>query len=302
MRGPIHGAVLCRPAGGRAVGTSTGRIMPAHILIAGGGIAGLASAVALAQRGHRVDVLEKASAFTEIGAGVQLGPNVTRRLATLGLEVALRAAAAQPRLLVVRSAGDGRELARMALGRDIEQRYGAPYLCVHRADLHGVLRAAVQASGLAALTARARITRVRSRHRPGPAGQRRRARLGGRRAGRCRRPLEHGARTGANRRRAAARHRPHGLARAGAAVRPAGRAAAHQYRGLARPAAACRLLPGARRRSAQRGGAGRVRRDLRYARLGPANQPGRAAEVPPAASAANCRRCSKPCRRGARGH
>ena len=119
--------------------------MPARILIAGGGIGGLAAAVALARRGHSVEVLEQADAFGEIGAGVQLGPNVTRRLKALDLlEPALRLAA-RPPAVVVRDAQDGTELARMPLGDAIERKYGSPYLCMHRADLHSVLLDAARA-------------------------------------------------------------------------------------------------------------------------------------------------------------
>jgi len=115
--------------------------VPAHILIAGAGIGGLTAALALTQsrRGHRVDVLEQAGEFAEIGAGVQLGPNATRRLRGLGLGVALDEIAAWPSALVVRSAGDGAELARLPLGDTLRERYGAPYQCVHRADLHAML-------------------------------------------------------------------------------------------------------------------------------------------------------------------
>ncbi|RYF35480.1 MAG: FAD-dependent oxidoreductase [Comamonadaceae bacterium] len=118
--------------------------MPAHILVVGGGIGGLATALALAKKGHRVDVLEQAAAFGEIGAGVQLGPNATRRLQALGLSHALDAIAARPEALVVRSASDNGELARLPLAKAFEQRYGAPYLCVHRADLHALLLDAVR--------------------------------------------------------------------------------------------------------------------------------------------------------------
>lgn len=119
--------------------------MAARVLVAGGGIGGLAAALALSRRGHRVDVLEQAAAFGDIGAGVQLGPNVTRRLQALGLDKALAGIAARPDALVVRSAASNAELARLALGSATQRRYGAPYLCVHRADLHAVLLKAVRA-------------------------------------------------------------------------------------------------------------------------------------------------------------
>jgi salicylate hydroxylase len=134
--------------------------MPAHILIAGGGIAGLASALALAQRRHRIDLLEQAVAFGEVGAGIQLGPNVTRRLQTLGVWQALVRVAARPEALVVRSAVDGSEIARLPLGNAMLHSYAAPYLCVHRADLQALLLAAVRGSGAVRLTTGARVTDV----------------------------------------------------------------------------------------------------------------------------------------------
>lgn len=137
--------------------------MSAHILIAGGGIAGLASALALARRRHRVDLLEQAVAFGEVGAGVQLGPNVTRRLQSLGVWEALVRIAARPDALVVRSATDDREIARLSLGNAMLHNYAAPYFCVHRADLHALLLAAARGTGAVTLTTAARVTGVVAR-------------------------------------------------------------------------------------------------------------------------------------------
>ncbi len=134
--------------------------MPAHILVAGGGIGGLATALALSRHRHRADVFEQAAVFGEIGAGVQLGPNATRRLQQLDLGPGLAAIAARPDALVVHSADSGADLARMPLGDAMQQRYGAPYFCVHRADLHGLLLEAVRARGTGALVTAARITQV----------------------------------------------------------------------------------------------------------------------------------------------
>ena len=125
--------------------------MPAHVLIAGGGIAGLASALALARRRHRVDLLEQAVAFGEVGAGIQLGPNVTRRLQQLEVWEPLVRIAARPDALVVRSATDGREIARLPLGNAMLHSYAAPYFCVHRADLHALLLAAARGTGAVTL-------------------------------------------------------------------------------------------------------------------------------------------------------
>jgi salicylate hydroxylase len=134
--------------------------MPAHILVAGGGIGGLATALALSKGRHRVDVFEQAAVFGEIGAGVQLGPNATRRLQQLDLGPGLAAIAARPDALVVHSAESGSELARMPLADAMQQRYGAPYFCVHRADLHGLLLDAVRARGTGTLVTGAQIGQV----------------------------------------------------------------------------------------------------------------------------------------------
>ena len=125
--------------------------MQTRILIAGGGIGGLAAALAGARAGCSVELFERADAFTEVGAGVQLGPNVVRRLDAWGLLGALQAVAAFPDRLQVRSARDGRELASLRLGDTATLRYGAAYATIHRADLHGLLLAAVRMREQAAL-------------------------------------------------------------------------------------------------------------------------------------------------------
>ncbi|KLN55564.1 FAD-dependent monooxygenase [Variovorax paradoxus] len=134
--------------------------MPAHILVVGGGIGGLSAALALSRGRHRVDVFEQARVFAEIGAGIQMGPNVTRRLQQLGLAEGLEAIAARPEALVAQGAGSGAELARLPLGDAMRERYGAPYFCVHRADLHALLLEAVRARGTGTLVTDARIAQV----------------------------------------------------------------------------------------------------------------------------------------------
>jgi salicylate hydroxylase len=99
----------------------------------------------LARAGFRVTLLEQAARLEETGAGIQLSPNATRILIGLGLGDALKAAAFTPAAVAVQSAAGGR-LARIPLGAVAEQRYGAPYWCVHRADLQAVLLAEVLAS------------------------------------------------------------------------------------------------------------------------------------------------------------
>jgi len=115
------------------------------ILVAGGGIGGLAAALALSRQGARVELIEQAAAFAEVGAGIQIGPNVTRILRDWGLEAPLRRVASFPHGLLARDARSGRELGHLPLGQRAEQLYGAPYACIHRADLHQLLLQAVQA-------------------------------------------------------------------------------------------------------------------------------------------------------------
>ena len=119
--------------------------MNPQVLIAGGGIGGLAAALACAHADCWVRLYERAPAFSEVGAGIQLGPNVVRLLRAWDLEPALQAVAAFPERLQVRHALRGDELAVLRLGGHMVQRYGAPYVTVHRADLHQVLLGALEA-------------------------------------------------------------------------------------------------------------------------------------------------------------
>jgi salicylate hydroxylase len=115
-----------------------------HVLIAGGGIGGLAAALALSQADQRVTVLERAAEFADIGAGIQLGPNAIKVLAQWGVRAAVLQQACLPEAIAVRDAATGRSLSRMLLGQAVEQRYGEVYACVHRADLHAALLQAVR--------------------------------------------------------------------------------------------------------------------------------------------------------------
>ena len=118
--------------------------MMRQAVVAGGGIGGLAATVALSRAGWEVQVLEKSAAFNEVGAGVQLGPNAVKVLEQWGLKSALADISAEPSQLQVRCALTGHTLGKLTLGAQMRKRYGAPYVTVHRADLHSLLLKAVQ--------------------------------------------------------------------------------------------------------------------------------------------------------------
>lgn len=128
-----------------------------QLLVVGGGIGGLGAALVAARAGWQARVLEQAPVFSEVGAGLQMGPNVTRRLRSWGLLDAAQSQACRPEALVSRDALTGAELARLPLGDVFEARYGAPYLTIHRADLHSVLLQALRRADVSLETGR-RVT------------------------------------------------------------------------------------------------------------------------------------------------
>jgi len=113
-----------------------------HFLVAGGGIGGLAAAYVLAGDGHAVTVLEQSSAFGEIGAGIQLGPNIFRMFEYLGLADAVDRVAFFPPGMVMNDVRTGERVVRVALGDAARAAYGYPYGVIYRADLHDVFLAA----------------------------------------------------------------------------------------------------------------------------------------------------------------
>lgn len=121
------------------------------VLVVGGGIGGLGAAFALARQGLSVRVLEQSRAFGEVGAGIQLAPNCTRILERYGLLDEARRLGVVPETMVMRDAVDGTELTRLDL-RDVQQRYGHPYLVIHRSDLHGLLLRACERAGVELVT------------------------------------------------------------------------------------------------------------------------------------------------------
>lgn len=123
------------------------------VLVAGGGIGGCATALALAQKGIAVTVLEQAPEFKEIGAGIQLGPNAFRVFDALGLREQVEKSVVYPESLVLRDAVSGELVTRMALGEPFLNRFGQPYGVIYRADLHQILIDACRATaGIRLLT------------------------------------------------------------------------------------------------------------------------------------------------------
>lgn len=110
-----------------------------RVAVVGAGIAGLTLAAALHRAGIDCHVYEQAERLMEVGAGVQVAPNATRLLHRLGLGEHLGAVAVAPEAIEMRRWDDGRLLQQTTLGSQCEVRFGAPYLAVHRADLHGAL-------------------------------------------------------------------------------------------------------------------------------------------------------------------
>ena len=132
------------------------------ILLVGGGIGGLAAALALAQGDVATQLHEQSPAFTEVGAGIGLGPNAVQRLQSWGVGEALQAKGFVPSQLEVMDAKNGRQLGCLPMGQNFQERYGAPYLTIHRADLHRILLDALQSKGSCDLRLNAHWTDIQN--------------------------------------------------------------------------------------------------------------------------------------------
>ncbi|KAE8380191.1 hypothetical protein BDV26DRAFT_145222 [Aspergillus bertholletiae] len=110
-----------------------------NIAIVGAGIGGLSAAIALARDGHGVTVYESTPELSEIGAGVQMSPNGVRHWLNWGINEDLWQKSSLPSELKMRRWKDGEFIARTELNPDFEKRFGAPYIVIHRAELHSVL-------------------------------------------------------------------------------------------------------------------------------------------------------------------
>jgi 2-polyprenyl-6-methoxyphenol hydroxylase-like FAD-dependent oxidoreductase len=117
------------------------------VVIVGGGIGGVAAALALSRQGRTVTVLERAAEFKEVGAGLQMAPNATRILKSWGVLDQVLAMGVQPKQLIFRDAVTGEQLTAANLRGEFTERYGAPYIVLHRSDLHSILVDAARAAG-----------------------------------------------------------------------------------------------------------------------------------------------------------
>ena len=130
------------------------------VLVVGGGIGGMAAALALSQQGFKVEVFEQSAEIGEIGAGLQLGPNGFAAMDALGVGERARRRAVFTDELVMMDAVDGGEVARIPVGDAFRQRFNNPYAVIHRADIHQSIYEEVQlAAGIHSRTS-ARIVKV----------------------------------------------------------------------------------------------------------------------------------------------
>lgn len=135
------------------------------IVVAGGGIAGLAAALCLEKCGFRILVFDKAKLFETVGAGIQLSPNALRVLDEMGVGKQIRNSSFAPNGIDIHSAANGNVINTVPLGTDVKGRYGLPYLTIHRSDLHSVLLGACNAAADIHVKTNCRIDGVSSHSR-----------------------------------------------------------------------------------------------------------------------------------------
>ncbi|WP_017672688.1 FAD-dependent monooxygenase [Blastomonas sp. AAP53] len=134
-----------------------------RILIAGAGIAGLAAALALARKGHQVQIIEQAAALEEVGAGLQLGPNAMRVLDALGVGDAVASAGQTPPTITMRDGRTSREILKIPLGDSARNRWRAAYVTLHRADLVAILADALEQAQPGSLRTGVALTVIENR-------------------------------------------------------------------------------------------------------------------------------------------
>ena len=131
-----------------------------RVLVAGGGIGGIAAALALVRRGFSVKVLEQAAQLGEIGAGIQLGPNGFAAFDALGIGEIARARAVYTDEMVMHDALDETLVGRIPTGEAFRERFGNPYAVIHRADVHGSLLEGAQATDRIEVATATQVQRV----------------------------------------------------------------------------------------------------------------------------------------------
>jgi len=130
------------------------------VIVCGGGIGGLAAALALVRRGLSVVVLEQAPEIGEIGAGIQLGPNAFHAFDALGIGEKARSRAVYTDYMVMHDAIDETQVGRIDTGEAFRQRFGNPYAVIHRADVHLALLEGARKTGRVAFHTSTRIERI----------------------------------------------------------------------------------------------------------------------------------------------
>jgi len=137
---------------------STGSALP--VLVAGGGIGGIAAALALVRQGFSVKVLEQAAQLGEIGAGIQLGPNAFAAFDALGIGEIARSRAVYTDEMVMHDAIDEYCVGRIPTGEAFRKRFNNPYAVIHRADVHGSLLEGAQATDRIEVATGTQVQRV----------------------------------------------------------------------------------------------------------------------------------------------
>ena len=130
------------------------------VIVAGGGIGGLAAALALVRQGFKVTVLEQAPEIGEIGAGIQLGPNAFHAFDALGVGDKARGRAVYTESMVMHDAVDETLVGRLETGEAFRQRFGNPYAVIHRADVHLSLLEGAQETGRVSFHTHTRVERI----------------------------------------------------------------------------------------------------------------------------------------------